>query len=94
MNDNLKPSVRFTLRADLVVEEVDDEIVVLDLEGNQYFGLNEVGWMIWQAIEEEKSLGEIAEMVAGEFEVEEERAREDAAAFVGQLIEAGLAERA
>ena len=91
--DEMTPDDHFTLREDLVVEEVDDEIVVLDLDGNQYFGLNEVAWLIWQAIDEQKSLAQIVEEIASEFEIDEDRARDDTMAFIEQLLEAGLASR-
>ena len=83
----------FELRDDLVVEEIDDDIVVLDLEGNKYFGLNEVGWMIWRDIQEDRSFGEIVDGIVEEFDVDEEIARDDAAVFIDQLLDAGLANR-
>ena len=84
----------FALRDDLVVEEIDDDVVVLDLDGNQYFGLNEVGWLIWRALDEtDESFGDIADAIADEFDIEVERARRDAAAFIEQLLDAGLASR-
>lgn len=88
------PSDRFSLRDDLVVEKIDDEVVVLDLAGNQYFGLNEVAWLIWQAIDEDdQTLGEIVASMAASFEIDEQQARGDAEAFLEQLISAELASR-
>ena len=85
---------RFELRDDLVVEEIDDDVVVLDLDGNQYFGLNEVGWIIWRALDEtEETFGDIVDDIVEAFDIEEERARGDAAAFIEQLLDAGLARR-
>lgn len=94
MTANFDRSDRFELRDDLVVEEIDEEVVVLDLEGNRYFGLNEVGWDIWRDLDEtEKNFGQIVDDVASRFEISTERARRDAEAFVDQLLEAGLATR-
>ena len=88
------PSDRFSLRDDLVVEKIDDEVVVLDLAGNQYFGLNEVAWLIWQAIDEDdQTLGEIVASMAASFEIDEQQARGDAEAFLEQLVDAELASR-
>lgn len=92
MKSRFLPTDRFTLRSDLVVEEVDDEVIVLDLEGNQYFGLNQVGWIIWQAIADEaRALEEIVSDIASRFGIDETQAREDAEAFIIELFEAGLA---
>lgn len=92
---DIERSDRFELRDDLVVEEIDDDVVVLDLDGNQYFGLNEVAWLIWRDLDEtDKTFGEIVDEIAETFEISEERARDDASAFVEQLLEANLASRA
>ena len=91
---NFDDSDTFELRDDLVVEEIDGDVVVLDLEGNQYFGLNEVAWMIWRDIrEEDRSFREIVDGIAESFDIDGERARRDVSGFVESLIEAGLATR-
>lgn len=91
---NFESSDNFSLRDDLVLEEVDGDVVVLDLEGNQYFGLNDVAWMIWRGIEErDLTFGEIVEEIVEEFGISDERARRDAGAFVEQLVDEGLADR-
>ena len=91
---NFDDSDTFELRDDLVVEEIDGDVVVLDLEGNQYFGLNEVAWMIWRDIrEEERSFREIVDSIAESFDIDGERARSDVSRFVESLVDAGLATR-
>lgn len=92
MTDEFSNTDHFELRGDLVVEEIDDEVVVLDLEGNQYFGLNEVGWLIWRAIDERQaSIDEIVDEIVDRFDVSDNTARGDAEAFIGQLLESELA---
>lgn len=91
---SIDTSASFSLRDDLVIEEVDDDIVVLDLEGNQYFGLNEVAWMIWQGIRDrDLEFGEIVDEIVDEFGISDDRARRDAEAFIQQLVDEGLARR-
>ncbi|MFW5967480.1 MAG: PqqD family protein [Persicimonas sp.] len=87
------PDARFSVREDLVVEEVDDEYLVLDLRGNEYFGLNEVARLIWEAIDEGASFGGVVNRICVRFDVGREQAAEDAAAFIEQTIDAGLVER-
>ena len=85
---------RFELRTDLVVEQVDDEVIVLDLAGNKYFGLNEVAWLIWQSIDGDggETLKNLVAQIVESFGISEAEARTDVEAFVEQLVEAGLAE--
>ncbi len=87
-------SDKFSLRDDLVVEEIDGDVVVLDLEGNQYFGLNEVAWTIWRDIREsDRSFGEIVDAITDSFGIDRGRARGDVSGFVESLVDAGLATR-
>lgn len=90
----LSDTDEFRLRDDLVVEEIDGEVVVLDLAGDKYFGLNSTSaQLVWQFIDDEATLAEIATGLADHFDISQETARADAAAFIGQLLESGLATR-
>ena len=72
---------------------VGDETVLLDLESGMYFGLEGVGKRIWESVADDNSLGEIAAIIAGEFEVEETQALTDLIAFATNLLERGLVEK-
>jgi hypothetical protein len=39
---------RFSISSEVLSQEVNGETVLLDLEGESYFGLSEVGTHIWQ----------------------------------------------
>lgn len=80
----------FLLRDDLVIEAVEDEFLILDLSSNLYFGLNELGRVIWQALGTGRNFGEVVTEICDNFEVEEAVARVDAAEFIGDLIGRGL----
>lgn len=91
---NFQSHDRFVLRPDLVVEEVDDEVIVLDLAGNKYFGLDGVAFDIWQAIADgDCDLAQMAQLIAESYDISEERARRDTESFIDQLLTAGLAHR-
>ena len=61
---------------------------VVDLES--LYVLNEVGSRIWQLVESPTTAGQIAEVIAREFEVSLERAAADVAEFLGALDARGL----
>ena len=69
---------------------VGDETVLLDLASGMYFGLDGVGQRIWESVGAGHTLGEIAALIAAEFEVDEARAQADALAFAGELVSRGL----
>jgi hypothetical protein len=54
------------------------------------FVLNETGARIWSLLDGQHSLGEIADMLAQEYEVKPEAARADVAQVVGELYELGM----
>ena len=39
---------KIQISPDVLSQEVNGETVLLDLEGESYFGLNEVGTRVWQ----------------------------------------------
>jgi hypothetical protein len=58
-------------------------------EMRKVFELNELGWLIWQKLDEADDLAALAEIITAEFEVDPETAREDAQAFVDGLLRVG-----
>ena len=66
------------------------EFVVLDPAGRMLRGLNETGARIWALIDGKRSVGEIAEEISKEFEVEITIAQRDTAAFLSMLADRGL----
>jgi len=69
---------------------VDDEMVLLDMNSENYFGLDEVGTDIWRAIEEKGVLQEVLEVLLEAYDVEEEILKKDLINFVQKLEKSGL----
>ena len=57
------------ISSQVIAREVGDELVILDLAGGTYFGLDAVGRRIWQLMRESKSLAEICEVMLDEYDV-------------------------
>jgi hypothetical protein len=88
MNFNQKVTFSDTVFA----QEIDDEMVLLDMNSENYFGLDEVGTSIWLAIQENGNLQSVLERLLTEYEVEEEVLKKDLWEFVEKLRESGLVE--
>ncbi len=86
MNLNQKVTFAETVFA----QEVDGEMVLLDMESENYFGLDEVGTAIWQAMQEKEILKEVFDVLSEQYEVEPEMLEKDLSDFVGKLVESGL----
>lgn len=81
---------RITLSPEVLFRELDGEAVMLDLETECYYGLDEVGTRIWQLFAQcGETEGVVTQMLA-EYDVEEEQLRHDLAILLAELAEAGL----
>jgi outer membrane protein assembly factor BamB len=78
----------------VLVSEVDDEQVLLDTDAGTYYGLNAVGTVLWDALQEPRSVEELVALTAEEFDVSSAECRDDVRSFVTDLDEAGLVEPA
>ena len=79
-----------TLSPDVISQEVSGETVLLDLESENYFGLDAVGTRIWQLIKENDDLQAIYDTLLEEYEVEEQRLQTDLETILGEITQLGL----
>jgi hypothetical protein len=82
----------FVIPPQVMSRQVGDETVILDLASGMYFGLDPVGARIWQLIAEGQSLDSVITGVMSEFDVTEERLRQDVNALMDELASRGLVE--
>ncbi|MEP0391125.1 MAG: PqqD family protein [Erythrobacter sp.] len=82
---------RFTVSEDVVVREVSGELVLLDLNSGQYFGLDAVGARIWELLADApRNLIDICDQIEKEFDAPRERIEADMMALAKQLQEQEL----
>jgi hypothetical protein len=70
--------------------EFDGELVLLDLGRGEYFGLDEIGALLWAAVVDGRDVATVAEQVTREFAVDAATATADLEALVDVLVERGL----
>lgn len=71
---------------------VGDEAVILHLKNGAYYGLNAVGAAVWNLIQKPKTVAELREAVAQEFDVSAAECEKDILDLLGNLANAGLIE--
>ena len=64
--------------------------MLLDLNSESYFGLDEVGTRIWQLLKEGKDLQQLTEIMLDEYDVSPEQLQMDLDELIEKLSEAGL----
>ena len=72
---------------------LDGEEVILHQESEEYFGLNEVGTLLWDLLAEPHTVDELVAEVQAEFDVAEAESRGDVEAFLEDLEDAKLIEK-
>jgi hypothetical protein len=81
---------RITISDEVLSTGVDDEMVLLDMKSEKYFGFDEVGAAIWQAMKKKDSLTEVYEVLLAEYRVKPEILKRDLLDFVKELEERGV----
>ena len=71
-------------------QEIDNEMVLLDTESEEYFGLDETAAVIWQHLGENESLRDVYASMVETYEVEPAQLENDIVTFVQKLVDAGL----
>jgi Coenzyme PQQ synthesis protein D (PqqD) len=77
-------------RTDLGVKKVDEDLLILDRKNDKIHQLNSMAHRIWTGLASGKSPTEIAQDIAGEFEIPFESAFADVSNTVEQLFSLGL----
>jgi len=79
---------RYRTPDDVLVQELDGEAVLLSLGHEFYYGLDEVGFRMYQLITSSSSIA--YEHLLGEYEVAPTQLRQDFEKLVNDLIESNL----
>lgn len=72
-------------KEDVDVTELNGEKVMMDLDKGKYFMLNETGSVIWDAINEPKSISEIIESVVNEYDIDKETCQSKVLEYLEKL---------
>jgi hypothetical protein len=76
----------------VVTRPLEGELVLLNLDTETYFGLDEVGTRMWELLSSSPSIEAAYEQLVAEYDVDEAMLRTDLEALLGQLVDGGLVE--
>ncbi len=79
-----------TLSSEVLFRDLGGEAVLLDLKGQYYYGLDDVGTRVWQLLEEHETLSRVADLLLDEYDVDEAELRKDLERIATELLDAGL----
>ncbi len=85
-------SDRVKVPDDVLISTLQTESVILNLNSECYFGLDEVGTRILSVLSTSDSIQAAYETLRAEYEVDGEVLRQDLVALIQQLVEQGVVE--
>ncbi|MGE5458834.1 MAG: lasso peptide biosynthesis PqqD family chaperone [Methanobacterium sp.] len=70
---------------ELVLAELDGKVVMMSIENGQYYGLDEVGSIIWEMMNEPVQVKDVIARLVQEYEVTQEECEKDVLAFLKKM---------
>ena len=74
----------------VIYQDLQDEVVILNLASQQYYGLDDVGAAMWKPLLDRREVASATRQLATEFDVDSDVVRADLYALIRQLMESGL----
>jgi len=84
------PQGSVTIPEGVMIRDLGGESVLLNLDSESYFGLDDVGTAMWQALTTESSVEGAFGTLRAAYDVEPGQLRQDLADFIDSLVKAGL----
>ena len=88
----LSKSSTIVVSKDVVSCDLGGETAMLDMKEGVYYGLNDMGTIIWEFIQEPVTLQEIIDKILEEYEVDEETCYADLVELIEQMVKNRLVE--
>lgn len=86
------PDTMSVVAKDVMIVDLSGEAVILNTENWVYYGLNGMGYRVWNLIQEPKRIDEIKSAILGEYDVDSEVCEQDLLAFIREMANQGLVE--
>jgi hypothetical protein len=86
----LSLSNRVVRTEEAITATVAEELVMMDVEAGQYYGLNNVGAEIWRLLESPTSVQDLCTALTQSFDVTPERCTAEVLQFLDKLQAKGL----
>ena len=76
----------------VLFQDLGEEVVLLEVESGQYYGLNAVGARMWSLLQQGQPVSQVLSTLHEEYEASEEQLSADLKQFLIQLQSKGLIE--
>ncbi len=86
----IRPEDRLRRRDRVLVQRAADKQILLDLDGGQYYALDEVSGQVWDLCDGTRSVATVIETVCRSYDAPPEVITEDVWSFLEELIDEKL----
>ena len=83
---------RISIPDGVLVQELEGESVMLNVNTENYYGLDEVGTRMWAVLREAPSIHQAIDILLNEYDVERATLERDIEKFIRQLVKKKLIE--
>lgn len=87
------PESRLRRRDRVLTQSAAGQRILLDLDGGQYYALDEVSGRIWDLCDGSRDVAALVDALCQDFEAPAEEVEADVLAFLGEMVEEKLVVR-
>ena len=84
--------MRVAISEDVIYQPLGDEVVLLNVLNQKYYGLNDIGAEMWRLLAELGDPEAVTDRLAARYDVDRSRLAADVTRLVGRLAASGLIE--
>ena len=84
------PDTMSVMAKDVMIVDLSGEAVILNMDNWVYYGLNGMGYRVWNLIQEPMRIDEIRSTILGEYDVDFDVCEQDLLAFICDMTNEGL----
>ena len=89
---DLSLTMQVSVPKNVLVRTFENESLLLNLDTESYYGLDEIGMRIWQALTQTENIQAAYESLLAEYDVDPITLQRDLEAFIESLVQRGLVE--
>jgi phosphoenolpyruvate carboxylase len=90
VGDDVNISDKPAQNSDTAVRKIDDVFYVMHPDTSELHNFNEVASRVWELVDGQRTVAEIATVITDEYEVEPAVAEKDVLAFLDELLQKDL----
>jgi hypothetical protein len=87
---SIEPTARVRMAKDVLMQKVGDDAILLNLNTENYFSLDEIGTRIINTLQESDSVAQAVGKLVGIYEVDEDKLTKDAVRLIEECEQNGL----